>query len=356
MAIAIRPDLDHEELVVQTGERSGATMAVAIHSTRLGPALGGARLWRYERDEEGVADALRLSRAMTFKAAAAGLDLGGGKGVICAPSSSPPTGLDRQSILDDFGDLVESLDGRYITAEDVGISPEDIAEIATRTNHVTGLPRERGGSGDPSPFTAAGVEAAVHACVREGFGTPNVAGLRVCIVGLGHVGTHLATRLADRGADVTASDVAPGKRSLARRLGLGWAPPGRAMTGEYDVIAPCALGGVLDADTVEALRCHVVCGSANNQLADDALAERLAERGILYAPDYIVNAGGLIHVYMEIRGYDEGEAARLALGIEDTVGRVLESARRDSTTALAAAEKLAAERLERAGAVTQMRH
>jgi leucine dehydrogenase len=347
---------DHEEIVVRRGERSGCFVAIAIHSTVLGPALGGVRLWHYPATGDAIADALRLARGMTMKAAAAGLDLGGGKGVIAASERRPPEGRLRTAMLLDFGDLVESLEGRYVTAEDVGISPEDIAEIATRTSHVTGLPHERGGSGDPSPFTAAGVEAAVRACVRERFGTPEVAGLRVCVVGLGHVGTHLATRLADRGADVTASDVAPGKRSLARRLGLGWAPPERAMTGDYDVIAPCALGGVLDADTVEALRCHVVCGSANNQLADDALAERLAERGILYAPDYIVNAGGLIHVYMEIRGYDEAEAAKLALGIEDTLGRVLESARRDSTTPLAAAEKLAAERLERAGAVTQVRH
>ena len=348
--------IDHEEIVVRRGERSGCFVAVAIHSTMLGPALGGVRLWHYPAPGDAIADALRLARGMTMKAAAAGLDLGGGKGVIAAPAQRPPEGRLRTAMLLDFGDLVDSLDGRYITAEDVGVSPEDIAAIATRTKHVTGLPHDHGGSGDPSPFTAAGVEAAMRACARERFGKADMAGLRVCVIGLGHVGTHLATRLAAHGAEVTASDVAPGKRSLAQHLGLGWTPPDRAMTGDYDVIAPCALGGILDADTVESLRCQIVCGSANNQLADDALAERLAERGILYAPDYIVNAGGLIHVYMEIRGYDEAKAARLALGIEDTVGRVLESARRDSTTPLAAAEKLAAERLERAGAVAQVRH
>jgi leucine dehydrogenase len=347
---------EHEEVVVRRGERSGCCVAAAIHSTALGPALGGLRLWHYPATGDAVADALRLARGMTMKAAAAGLDLGGGKGVIAAPSARPPSGRERAAMLHDFGDLVESLGGRYITAEDVGVSPEDIAEIATRTAHVTGLPHDHGGSGDPSPFTAAGVEAAMRACVRDRFGTPDLAGLSVCVVGLGHVGTQLAARLTEHGAEVTASDVAPGKRRLARRLGLGWVAPDDAMTGTYDVIAPCALGGAIDAESVDTLRCRIVCGAANNQLADDALAGRLAEREILYAPDYIVNAGGLIHVYMEIRGYDEDEAGRLVLGIEDTVWRVLESARRDSTTPLAAAGKLATERLERAGAVAQVRH
>jgi leucine dehydrogenase len=339
---------EHEEVVVRRGERSGCCVAVAIHSTVLGPALGGVRLWHYQSSGDAIADALRLARGMTMKAAAAGLDLGGGKGVIAAPTSARPSGRQRSQMLLDFADLVESLEGRYITAEDVGIAPEDIAEIATRTRHVTGLPCHRGGSGDPSPFTAAGVEAAMHACAADRFGTPDLEGLRVCVVGLGHVGTHLAERLAQEGAEVIASDVAPGKRALARRLGLGWVAPEDAMTGDYDVLAPCALGGGLDAETVERLRCQIVCGAANNQLADEALAVRLAEREILFAPDYIVNAGGLMHVYMEIRGYDEDQAAALALGIEETMSRILESARRDSTTPLAAAARLAAERLESA--------
>ena len=349
-------DFEHEEVVVRRGARSGCGVIVAIHSTALGPALGGVRLWHYPATDDAIADALRLARGMTMKAAAAGLDLGGGKGVIAAPSPRPPSGAQRTAMLLDFADLVESLEGRYITAEDVGICPDDIAEIATGTGHVTGLPEDRGGSGDPSPFTAAGVEAAMRACARDRFGAPDLAGLRVCVVGLGHVGTHLARRLTDAGAEVTASDVAPGKRAVATRLGLGWAEPGAAMTGDYEVLAPCALGGGLDEETVERLRCAIVCGAANNQLASEALAERIAGRGVLYAPDYIVNAGGLIHVYMEIRGYDEDEAIRLALGIEATMDRILGDARRDSTTPLAAAGRLAAERLEGAGAVAQMRH
>jgi leucine dehydrogenase len=347
---------DHEEIVVRHGERSGCCVIVAIHSTALGPALGGVRLWHYPATTDAVADALRLARGMTMKAAAAGLDLGGGKGVIHAPGSRPPSGSERTEMLLDFGDLVESLDGRYITAEDVGISPRDMVEIGRRTRHLTGLPTDRGGSGDPSPLTAIGVEAAMRACVRDRFGARGLDGLRIGVVGLGHVGTSLARLLLEAGAGVVASDIAPGKRALAGRLGLDWVEPGEAMTGEYDVLAPCALGGGLDAATVEELRCAIVCGAANNQLASDGLAERLAEREILYAPDYVVNAGGLMHVYREIRGYDEDEATGLALAIEMTVERMLESARRDATTPLAAAGKLAAERLGMAGEVAQVPH
>ena len=347
---------DHEEVVVRRGERSGLHVIVAVHSTALGPALGGVRIWHYPTVAEAVVDALRLASGMTLKAAVAGLDLGGGKGVICAPTGEPPAGARRTAMLHDFGDLVESLGGRYLTAEDVGASPDDIAVIAERTHHITGLPRDRGGSGDPSPFTALGVEAAMRACARERFGAAALAGLRIGVVGLGHVGTHLAKRLAAAGADVVASDVVPAKRALARRLGIGWAEPATAMLGEYDMLAPCALGGCLDAVTVEGLRCGVVCGAANNQLASDALADRLSERGILYAPDYIVNGGGLMHVYMEIRGYDEDEATGLALGIEDTLGRVFEAARSSGETPLRAAGRLAARRLAGASGLAQVRH
>ncbi len=343
MAVASR--LEHEELVVTTGARSGATMAVAIHSTRLGPALGGARLWHYERDEEGVSDALRLARAMTFKAAAAGLDLGGGKGVICAPAATPPNGAERQSILDDFGDLVESLGGRYITAEDVGTSTQDMEEISTRTSHVTGMPVERGGSGDPSPFTALGVQAAMRAACSAAFGERDLAGRRVMITGLGHVGESLARGLAGAGAVLALSDIDPEKERLARELGARWVEPDLALTADCDVLAPCAVGGAIHAGNVEELHCRIVCGAANNQLADEALAERLAQREILYAPDFIANAGGLINVYREIHRSSAKRATALALGIEDTMTRVFEQAAAEETTTLAAARSLAEERL-----------
>jgi leucine dehydrogenase len=285
---------------------------------------------------------------MTLKAAAAGLDLGGGKGVICAGPDGPPRGRERRDVLLDFGDLVESLDGRYITAEDVGISPEDLETIGERTSHLTGMPLERGGSGDPSPFTAEGIEAAMRACARARFGSTLLAGKRVAVIGLGHVGARLAGRLAEAGAQLALTDIEPAKRDLAERLGAEWIEPESAISERCDILAPCALGGVIDAATVPLLRCRIVCGSANNQLADEGLDELLAERDVLYAPDFIANAGGLIHVYMEIRGYTEEHARELARGIETTMGRILTTAATRKTTPLRAAAALARERLDAA--------
>jgi leucine dehydrogenase len=339
---------EHEELVVRRGLRSDVYIAVAIHSTALGPALGGVRVWHYGDVVEGVRDVLRLALGMTAKAAVAGLDLGGGKGVICVPAE-PPDPERRRAMLLDFGDLVNSLAGRYITAEDVGVTPADLAVIAERTDHVTGLDAERGGSGDPSPFTALGVEAAMRACLRSRFGSPELDGRRVAIAGLGHVGSKLARRLADAGAELVVSDLDPAKRAIAESLGARWVEPEHELLAECDALAPCALGGVIDREVVPLLRCEVICGCANNQLASPELADELADRDILYAPDYVVNAGGLIHVYREIRGYSEEEAVELVLKIEATLDRVFELAHEQEITPLAAAERLAAERLAAAG-------
>jgi leucine dehydrogenase len=335
---------DHEELVVRRGERSGVHCIVAVHSTVLGPALGGLRLWCYPEVVDGARDALRLASGMTYKAAAAGLDLGGGKGVICAP----PEGLRgerRSAALLDFGELVESLNGRYITAEDVGIGPGDLVVIHERTSHLTGLPTEEGGTGDPSPFTAIGVEAAIRACARARFGSRDLRGRTISIIGLGHVGGALAKRLAEDGCRLLVSDIADERRLLAQQLGATWVDPREAMTSACDILAPCALGGAITASNVDALRCEVICGSANNQLAEESLAERLAERGVLFAPDFIANAGGLINVYREIAGYDGAQAVKLALGIEGTMRSILTAAESRGITPLAAAHELADERL-----------
>jgi leucine dehydrogenase len=341
-------EFDHEELVIRRGPRSGMETIVAVHSTTLGPALGGVRLWRYDSVLDGSRDGLRLARGMTYKAAAAGLDLGGGKGVIVAPEGPDLDGPRRRDALLDFGDLVESLEGRYITAEDVGISPEDLVAIRERTSQVTGLPPEHGGSGDPSPFTAIGVEAAIRACLAEAFGSAELHGRRIAIAGVGHVGAKLATRLAEHGAELILSDIDPGKRMLAERLGADWVEPEAELVVDCDVLAPCALGGAIHEGNVEELRCSIVCGSANNVLADDALAERLAAREILYAPDFIANAGGLIHVYGEIHGLSDEETVSLAEGIRDSTSWVLEAARLHGITPLAAAYEVARERLEAA--------
>jgi leucine dehydrogenase len=335
---------DHEELVVRRGERSGLYCIVAVHSTVLGPALGGLRLWCYPEVIDGARDALRLAAGMTYKAAAAGLDLGGGKGVICAPVDGLSDAHRRAALLD-FGDVVESLGGRYITAEDVGIAPSDLVVIAERTGHVTGLPADRGGTGDPSPFTAIGVEAAIRACLWSRYGNPEPVGRTVAVVGLGHVGARLAERLAEDGCVLLASDIVDEKRALAERFGARWVDPQRLMTVECDVLAPCALGGAISAANVDRLQCEIVCGSANNQLADESLAERLAERGILCAPDFIANAGGLINVYREIAGYSREHAIELARGIETTMREILLAAGTGEMTPLDAARQRALRRL-----------
>jgi leucine dehydrogenase len=339
--------LDHEQLAVRRGERSGLYCVVAVHSTALGPALGGLRIWHYPDTGDALRDAMRLAAGMTLKAAAAGLDLGGGKGVICAPAGEL-RGERREMALLDFGDLVESLGGRYITAEDVGTSPADLITVSSRTRHLTGLPPDRGGSGDPSPFTAIGVEAAIRACARERWGDARLTGRSACVVGLGHVGAGLARRLADAGCELVVSDIDPAKRALTDALGATWRDPAEAMLTECDLLVPCALGGAITKGNIGRLRCEVVCGSANNQLSDEALAAALAERGILYAPDFIANAGGLIHVCMELEGYTEGRAIALAEGIEETLGQVFAVASQLGTTPLDAAKELADRRLHAA--------
>ncbi|HKH41286.1 MAG TPA: Glu/Leu/Phe/Val dehydrogenase dimerization domain-containing protein [Solirubrobacterales bacterium] len=340
--------LEHEEVVVQRGRRSGIYVVVAIHSTVLGPALGGMRLWRYGALGDAIADALRLSEAMTYKAAAAGLDLGGGKAVICVPPDHELQADERRELMLDVGDIVDSLEGRYVTAEDVGTGTDDMAIVRERTEHVTGLPIDSGGSGDPSPITARGVESALRASCKHRYGTDDLAGRRVTVIGLGHVGSRLAERLAADRAELAVSDIDPKKRALAERLGARWLDPADAVTAECDVLAPCALGGAIDRDNVERLRCEVVCGAANNVLAERSLADRLAERGILYAPDFIANAGGLISVYGELHGLDRDRQGALVDGIGVALLRVFEAAEARSVTPAEAARALAEERLDAA--------
>jgi leucine dehydrogenase len=337
--------LDHEELVVKRGRRTGRYVVVAVHSTALGPALGGARLWRYHTPGDAIADALRLSEAMTYKAAAAGLDLGGGKAVL--PVERGPSAAERRELMLDLGDTVESLGGDYITAEDVGTGATDMAIVAERTSHVVGLPAEDGGSGDPSPVTARGVVAAIRACCEHRFGSPELAGRRVCVVGLGHVGSRLAASLADAGAELLVSDIVGAKRTLASTLGAKWIEPESAAGVQCEVLAPCALGGAIDLDNIGTLQCAIVCGSANNILSDDSLAPDLAERGITYAPDFIVNSGGLINVYGEIHSLARDRMEELVDGIGSVLAAILTDAESRAITPLAAARELARERLER---------
>jgi leucine dehydrogenase len=340
--------LAHEEVVVRRGRRSGVYIVVSVHSTTLGPALGGLRLWRYGALGDAIADGLRLSEAMTYKAAAAGLDLGGGKAVICLPPGRELAADDRRDLMLDVGDVVQLLDGRYVTAEDVGTCTDDMLVIRERTEHVAGLPIDSGGSGDPSPITARGVESAIRASCEYRYGTGDLAGRRVTVIGLGHVGSRLAERLTSDGARLAVSDIDPGKREIAEALGATWLDPADAVTAECELLAPCALGGAIDSDNVKRLRCEIVCGAANNVLAARSLAVTLAELGILYAPDFIANAGGLINVYSDVHSLDRKRIDFLVDGIGEALRRVFETAEERSVTPLAAARSLAEERLDTA--------
>ncbi|HET8755500.1 MAG TPA: Glu/Leu/Phe/Val dehydrogenase dimerization domain-containing protein [Solirubrobacteraceae bacterium] len=326
---------------------------VAVHSTARGPSLGGCRMWTYDDSESAIRDALRLSRAMTFKSAVAGLPLGGGKGVIMLPAGTrAPTGDDRRAVLLDFGETVQMLDGAYITAEDVGTSEPDMRVISEVTSHVSGLAVAAGGSGDPSPWTALGVEAAIRVACERAFGTPSLEGRSVAVVGVGHVGAPLAELLAAAGAKLILADIDEGRRELAERLDAEWTDPSSALTAQVDVLAPCALGGVLDGDTVPRLRCRVIAGAANNQLAAESVGELLAARGILWVPDFVANAGGVVNIAVELEpeGYDTARAEQRVRAVGDTVRTVLDHAEAVGATPLAAAMEIAHQRVEEGAA------
>jgi leucine dehydrogenase len=339
--------LDHEELYVRRGPRSGLFTIVAVHSTVLGPSLGGCRLWPYDDNRAAVRDALRLSEGMTYKSAVAGLPLGGGKGVIVLRPGEPLDARRRRAALLDFGDTVERLGGTYVTAEDVGTATRDMTVIAQRTRHVSGLSRRAGGSGDPSPFTAQGVLHALQATAERALGSASLRGRSVAVVGLGHVGLRLARLLHRAGARLVVADIDRAKRAEADRLGARWLTPAKALTAAVDLLAPCALGGVLDHDTVGLLQAPAIAGAANNQLASPAVAELLRDRGILWAPDFVANAGGIINIAVELAdgGYDPATARARTAAIGDTLRQVYDEAQATATTPLTAALALAHARL-----------
>jgi len=337
--LAVVPPI-HQNVRVRRGPRSGVTMAIAVDRTLAGRALGGCRMWHYETAGDAIRDVERLARAMSFKAAAARLPVGGAKAVIALEHGDQPSGRWREQILRDFAELVECFDGRYITAQDVGTSLEDMVFLSRFTDHIAGHPIGDGGSGDPSPYTAHGVEVGIRASVRA-----SLVGRHVVVVGLGHVGGELARRLHEAGARLTVTDADPAKRALAARLQATWVAPEEALAVQADVLAPCALGGILDHAAVRALQVPVVAGAANTQLADESIAEALRGRGILWAPDFIINAGGLIAVADELGGFDRERVERSIEGIADTLAQVYADAARNGTNTLIAAKQLARERL-----------
>lgn len=340
------PEFTHERVEVITGRRSGLFIAVALHSSVLGSALGGARLWTYPHWSEALGDALRLSAAMTLKNAAAGLDAGGGKAVI---GLAPDTELDaerRRAAFLDLGDAVESMHGLYRTAEDVGSTTQDMLVVSERTEHVVGLPDAVGGSGEPAGPTSIGVYEALCATLDRATGSSDVAGRRITISGMGQVGSRLAVRLSAEGARLTVTDVNPAKRDLAAELGAAWVPPGEEHLVPADVLVPAGVGGLLTDEVIDALDAKAVCGPANNPLADRAGADRLAARGILYAPDFVVNAGGVVYLDLEAKKIGtRAETMQRVARIGDTLRRIFDEAERRGVTPLSAAEELAAERL-----------
>jgi len=352
VTIVAHPEpLAHETLLVRRGPRSGLYTIAAVHSTARGPSLGGCRMWTYDDTLSAVRDALRLSRAMTFKSAVAGLPLGGGKGVIMLPVGvAAPEGEKRREVLLDFGETVQMLDGAYLTAEDVGTSEPDMQTIAEATPHVTGLAVERGGSGDPSPWTALGVEAAIRVACERLFGSTSLEGRSVAVVGVGNVGGRLAELLAEGGADLVLADIDDSRSELADRLGARWTDPDSAMTAGVDVLAPCALGAVLNEESVPLLRARAIAGAANNQLAHEAISELLAARRILWVPDFIANAGGVVNIAVELEpeGYDTTRAEIRVRAIADTVRTVLDHAEATGATPLAAAMEIARRRVAEA--------
>ncbi|MEV4516641.1 Glu/Leu/Phe/Val dehydrogenase dimerization domain-containing protein [Dactylosporangium sp. NPDC049525] len=338
---------EHEQVVIRAGARSGLPVIIALHSTALGPALGGCRLAVYPHWTDGLTDALRLSAAMTVKCAVAGLPNGGGKTVVPLPAGA---GFDRRAVLLDVGDAIEDLAGRYGTGPDVGTGPDDMLVIGSRTRHVACRPVSAGGSGDSSTHTAAGVLAALHALCASVFGSPDLAGRRFAVVGLGRVGADVARRLSAAGATLLLSDVDPGRQALAATLGATLVPAEAALRSDVDVLVPAALGGVLTPDTVPLLRCRAIAGPANNQLDADSTADLLHARGIAWVPDHVASAGGVAYAAsVELHGSSPAEAAARVEAIGTTVAALLDTASRTGVTPLAAAHDLAARRL-RAGA------
>lgn len=340
----------HEQVVLCHDKTSGLRAVIAIHDTTLGPALGGCRMWPYASEDEAIIDALRLSRGMTYKSAAAGLDLGGGKSVIMADPRKDKT----EELLRAFGRCVESLGGRYITAEDVGTSVADMEVIARETKYITGLSDSSGSSGDPSPVTAFGVWQGMKAAAKEAFGTDSLTGRTVAIQGLGHVGYYLAKHLAEEGAKLIVTDIFPEPVQRAvEEFGATPVAPDAIYGVEADIFAPCALGAIINDDTIPQLKVKVIAGAANNQLAEERHGAMLHELGILYAPDYVINAGGVINVADELKGYNRERALKKAAGIYQNIEKVIAISKRDDIPTYLAADRMAEERIARVGKIRQ---
>ena len=339
---------EHEQVVFCNDPATGLKAIVAIHSTALGPALGGTRFYPYASTDDALIDALNLSRGMSYKAALAGLDLGGGKAVIIGD----PTRLKNEALLRAYGRFVQSLNGRYFTACDVGTYSEDMDHIARECDFVTGRTVAHGGAGDSSVLTAYGVFQGMRAAAEQVWGEPTLAGRTVGVAGVGKVGRHLVRHLIEDGASVVVTDVhAPSVESVRTEYPqvTAVASTDELVASALDVYAPCALGGAISDEVLEVLSAKIVCGAANNQLAHPGIEKQLEERGILYAPDYCVNSGGLIQVADELEGFSFERAQQRAAGIFTTTRQVFDLARADDVPPAIAADRLAERRMREVG-------
>ena len=332
------------ELHIVNDEKTGLRAIVAIHNLKMGPSIGGCRCLPYSTTEDALRDVMRLARGMTYKAAISGIPHGGGKSVIMRPNSLPHGSDQRQQLFERFGDFLESLGGKYLVAEDSGTMPADMNVIRSRTEYVLGSDEETGTSGDPSPSTAFGVRRGIEACVKFRYDRDDLEGLRVAVQGVGNVGYHLCKELASLGASLIVTDV--DDRRLQRvkaEMDVEVVAPRDIYAAKADIFAPCALGSVINDTTIPQLRCDIVAGAANNQLQEDRHGKLLRQRDIVYAPDYAINAGGLINVASEYEGYDPDKSRAAQERIYDTTLSILERARREDVSPHVVADRMVEE-------------
>ena len=349
--LAYMAEHGHEQLVVCSEPSTGLKAFIAIHDTSLGPAVGGTRIWPFETEEEAIMDVLRLSEAMTYKSAAADLPMGGGKALIMADPRTDKT----EALLRAYGRHIDTLGGRYVTTTDVGSTGRDLEYVALETEHVVGLPISMGGSGDTSLMTGLGVYMGMKACARAAWGSDSLSGRTVALQGFGKVAYRTAEHLVQEGADLVATDVYEEAREKARLMGARVVGPEEIYDVECDVFSPCALGGVLSPRTIPRLKCKIVAGGANNQLLSDDDGVDLHRRGVLYAPDYIINSGGVINVACEMDGaYNADRSREMTERIYGTMERVLDISSRQGVPTSQAAHRMARERIDSVSKLRQI--
>jgi leucine dehydrogenase len=333
----------HKKVAFCSDPDTGLKAIIAIHDTTLGPAFGGTRMWAYRTEKDALQDVLRLSKSMTYKAAVAGLNLGGGKAVIIGDSRKDKT----EALLRKFGRFIKNLNGEFITAEDVGTNTRDMEYIRMETQHVTGVPESVGGSGDPAPIAALGVFMGIKACVKELYGNDNLAGKSVIVQGIGHVGENLVKLLRDEKAKVYASDINEDSiGAIAKKYGAQAVSNNTIFDIDADIYAPCALGATINSETIKKLKCSIIAGSANNQLEDEPLHGRmLLEKDILFAPDYVINAGGVINCYSELMGFSKKRTMQLTENIYEATRNVLKLSKSENISTIEAANKIAEKRI-----------